>query len=182
MLLKTHTAVAAVIALYFDYRMCLSYPSYASNILARIIMLFTAILLQLLIDEIGHNWVTVEGRNVPVRNKWHSLPGTLAIGLAAGLPFYLILHVNTVLVMFACVMLSHWLLDLVTEGGAYVVGRKVRTAGIRYDSIWWNRAGILVFSPLLVFVNPVVEPGYGPFNMLLYSSVLAYTIYSVITI
>lgn len=119
------------------------------------------VLSQQLIDSIGHSEKKVGKFVYQARNRWHSLPGVILLGLLIGLvPAYLAGSL-LVLSVFVAPLLIHWLEDLVTEGGVYVLGsrRRIRLPWrVRYDNPWANRAATLtLFVPMLALSKPFMN-------------------------
>lgn len=144
MLLKTHAATALAFTYVFDYFLAESNPSYSGNIVARLIVYATSVLLQYLVDQVGHTWKKVGKYRFPARNRLHSLPVMVLMGFSVGLVFRLVTGAELEPV-FVSVMLLHWVEDLVTEGGVYLFRGRVRLPlRIRYDNAAVNRLAILL--------------------------------------
>lgn len=146
MKLVTHTSTALISsAIVLNYSNC---TEFTAIILYGIAVYFT----QFALDTFGHTWVTYRGKRFPKRNALHSLPGIMGMGLVAGLPF-----------TFSCPLLGlgiivgllvHWLEDLVTEGGVYLAGKRIRLpVRIEYDNVFINKLTILLFITLY-FLTP----------------------------
>jgi hypothetical protein len=152
LLLKTHVATALSVTALIDFYISSHDSVYASNYILRLLIYYIVWALQTLIDGIGHNWNIIDGHRHPYRNRWHSLPSILGIGLSLGIPMgyysgnYLVAAIPVV------ALLLHWLEDLVTESGVYVWKKRVRLPfRIRYNSRIVNRLTILVFYAPLPF-------------------------------
>ena len=178
MLLKTHVATALLLAYIFDYHISYLHSVYASNIIARLFVYITSVILQYLIDQIGHTGIRHGDHVYPARNLYHSLPVVILIGAGVGIPYYLLLNVKELVYLFISVMLLHWLEDLVTEGGVYIWRKRVRLPRgmrIRYDSVRVNRLAILLLITVaLIYTNPVTNTVEFMFFLL----VATYVIYT----
>lgn len=158
MLLRTHVATALSLTFLLDYYISYAYPDYGRNIIARLVVYATAVVLQYLIDSIGHTWRRYGRYTYPARNRYHSLPAMILIGGGVGAVYSAITGVWALTAITTSVMLLHWVEDLVTEGGVYLFGRRVRLPWrfrIRYDNGIANRTAILlVFLPDVLLCNP----------------------------
>jgi len=139
MKLRTHNAIALALGVQLAVALGAQAP-----FVACMIYLVLLVISQILIDSIGHTWKTYRGRLYPARNKWHSLPGTIALGLLLGAPAWAFEPVLGAGIVVA--LLAHLAADAVTEGGIYIRGRRFRPpAGtVRYDDPWANRLAILL--------------------------------------
>ena len=160
MKLKTHASTAIALTYMLDYYVASISPDYASATGVRILVYVTAAALQYIIDNIGHTWVRSGIYRFPKRNKLHSLPAMIAIGLGVGVAYAIATNLVEVLVFFPAVMLLHWLEDLVTEGGVYLYQKRIRLPfRVRYDNVLVNRGTILFFALLIVtLTNPFESP------------------------
>ena len=149
MKLATHEATALALS-YLLYR----WTRGAVHPVALLYGALVSVVEQRLIDAVGHNIVCRRGRCYPARNKVHSLPAVVAIGLALSAP---LLATGTPL-PYALAPLAglilHWVEDLVTEGGVYLLGGRVRLGGFSYDSHWVNSATLLSSIALLLLFPP----------------------------
>jgi len=100
---------------------------------------------QYALDAVGHTVRTIHGRRVPVRNRLHSLPGVTAWGAAWGAPF-IIRGCPALAAGLLAGLLLHYVEDMVTESGVYLLGRRRRKAPVTfsYDDPWVNAAAISV--------------------------------------
>ena len=106
------------------------------------------------LDMLGHTWVTYRGRRYPKRNRLHSLPGVVALGLLWGLP--LATHGCWQLVAGVVAgTLLHYLEDAVTEAGVYIGKKRVRLpVRISYDNPFANMLAVsLTLAALLVVLG-----------------------------
>jgi len=108
------------------------------------------IVVNVLIDVFGHEqrlWAP------PRRTRLtHSIPGTVLVSLAVAAPFIAASLVGDPLgLALASVAagLSHWLSDLITPAGVYLVRRRVRVPLARYDNPIVNALLSLVGAYLL---------------------------------
>ena len=182
MLLKTHAATALSLTYLFDYYISLNNPAYKGSWITRIIVFATAVILQYFIDEIGHTWKRYGNFSYPARNKYHSLPTMVSIGAGIGVAYYIITDVPELIGLFSSVMLLHWAEDLVTEGGVYLLGRKIRlpkALRVKYDNSLVNRATLLVvFAPIILFANPFISL----FSFVLFMFVALWNVYAFLAV
>jgi len=179
MLLRTHVATALSLTYMFDYYIQLGNHAYAENIIARVIVYATSVVLQYLIDQIGHTWKKYGKHAYPARNKYHSLPAMLGLGGVIGLLYYLVTGVEELVVLFASVMLLHWVEDLVTESGVYLFGRRIRLPfRVRYDNGAVNRVAILV---LIVAATIYTNPFHSIITFVFYMMIVVVSAYSFLT-
>lgn len=149
MKLATHVATALSIALYVDGYAVQALPGYPDNILARAGWLVWSVVLQYAIDGVGHKYVKRRGVLVPARNRVHSLPVMIVLGVGSGAVFYGVLGWLALAGGLAFTVL-HYVEDLVTEGGVYLVGRRVRLpVRVTYDDTLVNRLAIVLAGLLL---------------------------------
>jgi len=159
MLLSTHIATALVLAYVFDFYMQQYYEFYASNIIMRIVIYAVAPIIQLLIDAGGHEVGTYRGKAYYVRTPLtHSIVAVLGIGLALGIPLSIITGIKYMPHYFVSLLFLHWLEDLVTEGGVYIVRHRMRLASISYKSSIVNRATIILSIALAtIYTKPFTD-------------------------
>ncbi|MCE4612420.1 MAG: metal-dependent hydrolase [Desulfurococcales archaeon] len=92
---------------------------------------------------------------------FHSIIGAVFLALATSIPFLLFLPPGIVFPLVVASMascVSHWLLDLITIGGVYVVRGRVSLKLFRYDdplpNISFQAMGfLLLLYSLLVFTS-----------------------------
>jgi len=168
MLLSTHIATALVLAYVFDFYMLKLYSFYGSNIMLRIAVYVVAPILQMLIDAGGHEVGMYKGRAYFRRTPiTHSLPAVFGIGLALGLPLAVITGIKYMPHYFVSQLLKHWLEDLVTEGGVYIVRRRVRLASVSYRSAALNRLTIVTTLILAtIYTKPFTDVATFTFFMI----------------
>lgn len=171
MLLRTHVATALSMYLVIDAWLASTNPGYSSNLVARLLMIFIVGFLQYFIDSIGHTWVKVGGRSFPARNKWHSLPGVLAISFAISMPLALVFGDYRIAIFPTASLLLHWLEDLVTEGGVYLGRKRIRLPFmISYDNAFVNRTAIAIMYLWALTTYPI------------FSGIYTFVVFTIITI
>lgn len=157
MRLATHTSTAAALAFIF----LLFYARDCTSPLTLLIYFLLVVLSNIALDVLGHSWVSYRGIPYPRRNKLHSLPGVLGLGLVFGLP--VIIRGCTLLAVGVILgLLLHLAEDIVTEGGIPLFGGrrvKVRRRGWSYDSTEVNRGTIALFLLILVLLWPYANAG-----------------------
>jgi len=118
----------------------------------------------------------VRGRVIPVRNRVHSLPGVIALGALFGA--YVGVTVSwKVAYAPLLALLLHYVEDLVTEGGVYLFGKRVRLGGISYDNLIANRLTVAAFfAAALAATDPLPSPFENPLTFSLYLLVLLYNV------
>jgi len=180
MLLSTHIATALVLAYVFDFYMQQQYVSYASNIIMRIIIYAVAPIIQLLVDAGGHEVGVYRRRAYYVRTpRTHSIPAVVGIGLALGIPLAMITGIKYMPHYFVSLLFLHWLEDLVTEGGVYIVWHRVRLATISYRSSILNRLTIaFVLALAVIYTKPFTDVVTFTFFII----VVAYSSYAFLNI
>ena len=179
MKLKTHAATAMLATLLFDALAQERVPGYANHYILRAVLVAEAFILQYFIDALGHTVKKYNGRVYYARNRWHSLPAVVGMGLAAGLPLAVSTGVYVAAAAPVLALLVHLLEDVVTEGGVYAGGRKVRLGGVRYDSPIANRLAILAFFVPTVLVYPALS---SAFNAILAASIYLYALHALLTV
>jgi len=159
MLLSTHIATGLLLAYVFDFYMVRICGNYAQNMLLRIAVYVFAPMIQVLMDAGGHEVGTYRGKTYYRRTPaTHSLPAVFGIGLALGLPLAFVTGIRYMVHYFVSQLLLHWLEDLVTEGGVYIVRRRVRIASLSYRNALANRTTItLAVALTLLFTNPLAD-------------------------
>lgn len=151
MLLKTHIATSMSLALIIDSWIASHSPEYSKLYIPRLVILISTWLIQVIIDSIGHTWKTYGKLRYPARNRWHSLPFLIGLGLLLGVPTGLLLDNYYVILIFLAVVLLHWFEDLFTESGVYVYTKRVRLPfRVTYDNQLVNRGTVLVFMLLVL--------------------------------
>lgn len=165
MLLKTHVATAFALALVLDNMLC-SDIIYATAYHVRAFLIFLSAGIQLVLDQFGHRWKTIGDRRIPVRNKLHSLPAIILLTTLLGIPA-LVSNRPIVLIIPLSAGILHWLEDLVTEGGVYMLGRRIRLPlRIGYDNPSVNRTVVVLFLALLLMYT---KPFSSLFNFVMVS-------------
>jgi len=156
MKLKTHVSTGLVLAYMFDFYMLSLFPSYSSNILLRFTVYVLSPLLQVLMDGVGHEVSSYHGKSYIARTpRTHSLLGIAGLTLAIGLPLALITQIEYMIYFVLSQLLLHWLEDLPTEGGVYLLFHRVRLGSISYNNIVLNRMTILlIFAVGVLYTNP----------------------------
>lgn len=141
-----------------------------------------SVLEQDLIDAIGHTRkVSRSGVVYEARNRWHSLPGVVALGTIIGAPLAYVTGSWLLLALLIAPLVLHWLEDLVTESGIYLFssGRRVRLPWrIPYNNVWANRLAVIaLLAPVLALYDPL----RSSLSVLLYSVALLYSITAIIS-
>lgn len=92
---------------------------------------------------------------------FHSIIGVLLLALATSLPFTLVFPPETVYVLLlssTASCMSHWLLDLTTIGGVFIVKNRVSLRLFRYDdplpNISFQAMGVSLLLYSLVALAP----------------------------
>jgi len=153
--LRTHIATSLAIAYLVDAYVAAHDPEYAQHILTRIAWYIIAVIIQYVIDAYGHTWIEWGKRIIPVRNRFHSLPAILALGLSVGLLVLSATHHKEHLLGSVGFTVSHWLEDAVTEAGVYIGRKRVRLPiRIPYDSVKANRITVLASATLVLLPGP----------------------------
>ena len=179
MKLRTHAATAMLAALLFDALAQRYVPGYAGHYVLRAMLVAEALVLQYLVDAVGHTVRRRNGRVYYARNRWHSLPAAVGMGLGAGLPLAILSGVYAAAASPVLALLVHLAEDVVTEGGVYVGGRRVRLGGVRYDSPLANRLAILALLVPAVLVYPAFS---SAFNTILATFVYLYSLHALLTV
>lgn len=179
MQLKTHASSALIVMLLFDAYMQKNTAGYSSEYLLRLMLFVVAFLLQYFIDTVGHTVKRYKDRTYYTRNKWHSLPAVLALGIAVGIPFAILSGIYIVALAPVLALLIHLLEDFITEGGVYIGKRKMRVAKIKYDNPLINRLAIIVLLIPAFIYFPIME---NSFNFILASAVYLYSAYALLTV
>ncbi len=124
-----------------------------------------AAVLQYVIDAVGHSQGRRRGVVYPRRNRIHSLPGVLTLSLMVSLPALPVTGdmFTAIAAGVAASAVLHWLEDLVTEGGVYVLGKRIRVGGVPYDSHGVNLATKIVFLAMLWLYVLSVSNGFSDF-------------------
>lgn len=149
----THDIFSLGVGLYLVLH--LEHPPALAHLL---LVVWLAFVTNWLIDALGH----VTGGIVPVRSFWtHSFFTAPALGVIAALPsiYFAGIITGQTLTAYqaffaaglgAVLAYSHLLLDALTEGGVYLVRRRVALAHMRYDNQILNGA-FAAIGLLLVF-------------------------------
>lgn len=157
MKLRTHIASALIIALAADHLSVTMVEGYRGEYIIRSVWFILAAITQCLIDSVGHSWVVVRRIRIPRRNRVHSLPVMLLMGLGLGALFYYFTGSQVLLVASVAITLIHWLEDLFTEGGVYLGKRRLRLPlSAKYDSALANRVALILLLPAFTYVSPFI--------------------------
>lgn len=129
---------------------------------------------QYMLDAVGHTWVTYRGHRYPKRNRLHSLPGVIGLGLAWGAPFA-IRGCYSLVAGIVAGMLLHYVEDAVTESGVYIGKKRVKLpVRISYDNPFANMAAIsLTLAAGLAVLSAKWSSLNGP-KMMYYLASLMY--------
>lgn len=150
MLLRTHVSTALSLSLVLDNWIARIDPTYGKFYVVRAGILLSVWILQHLIDSVGHTWKTYGKIRYPARNRWHSLPALLAMGLALGMPISALVNDYRVSVIYISVVVLHWIEDLFTESGVYFYKKRIKLPiRVSYDNVVINRATVLLFLGLI---------------------------------
>ena len=149
----THDAFSLGVGLYLA-----CHVDQAPTLAFLILVVWLAIATNEVIDVLGH--VARGGR--PVRSFWtHSVFTAPVWGIATALPSAYVLDIvlgqqlTAPQAFFAAALgtmlaYSHLLLDILTEGGVYLLRRRVAVAHLRYDNLVLNGA-FVALGVLLIF-------------------------------
>ncbi|MEM4430110.1 MAG: hypothetical protein QXM08_03035 [Thermofilaceae archaeon] len=167
MLLSTHIVTALMVSLLVDEWLTRVLPHYEKLYHVRLFLILVSALLQLLIDAAGHRYVKIGKRIVPARNRLHSLHGVSLLSVLLGLPATLVAGSLHVVLVPLSAGLLHWCEDALTEGGAYVLSRRVRLPlRVSYDNPAVNRATILITTVAFIYLY---QPSASLFALTMYT-------------
>lgn len=179
MLLRTHMSTAFAVAVVLDSYLCSRIAGYSDYYLARVFLVSTSIILQYMVDAVGHRWKSFGWRRVPVRNVVHSLPVLLLFSVAIGVAPAYMLGSHLLLAVPVSAALLHWAEDLVTEGGVYVFRRRLRLPlRISYDNPLVNRATVVAFAVIMFMF---AKPFDSIFNFVIFSAATLALAYAFLT-
>lgn len=163
MLLRTHASTALALAVVIDHHLCHHVLGYSEAYMTRVYLLAAAVLVQHLVDSYGHTWSKLGTRVVPRRTVVHSLPAMLAIAVLIGAPPAYIEGSPLILLIPLSATMLHWIEDLVTEGGVYLLKKRVRLPFyVSYDNGLANRLTMVLFMVLLLLYS---DPTSSLFNL-----------------
>lgn len=178
--MKTHVSTALALSVVVDNYLCSVVDGYSSAYLVRFYLVSVSVVLQYVVDTVGHRWRNVAGRSVPVRNLVHSLPVLLLLSCVLGLASVYALGSPLVLTIPVSSTVLHWLEDLVTEGGVYVFRKRVRLpVRFSYDNPFINRVVVALFAILLL---SFAKPFASVFNFVLSSIALVSLAYAFLSV
>jgi hypothetical protein len=154
-----------------------------------LMVIFTSTTLQIILDVFGHTTYIRNNRQIYRRNLLHSLPGVILLGTIGGTLTSLLLQKpiqptkitkNPYITPLTLSTLTHWIEDLITEGGTYILTKRIKPhkQRIPYGSDTLNTSTILLFTTIhTLYIIGTLETQHTHLGLLTsYITVLTLTI------